>query len=147
MKSSVCVLGAVVLAFSLGACASIVEGTSQEIAINSQPAGASCELFRDGVVIGLVSNTPGAATIKKTKQNINVVCKKDGFQQASQLNESDFAGATAGNLLLGGIIGVAIDAASGAANKYNGEVNIVLQPEPAKTEAPATALIADKPTS
>ncbi|MCA8928483.1 MAG: hypothetical protein KDC18_10470 [Alphaproteobacteria bacterium] len=127
-------LGVIVCASGLGACASIVEGTSQEIAVNTKPPGASCELRRDGVVIGVVPKTPGTVTVKKTKQNINVVCEKDGFEQASFRNKSDFAGATAGNLLLGGIVGVAIDAASGASNKYDGEVNIVLQPVPAAEE-------------
>lgn len=139
------------LASSFGACASIVEGTSQEIAINTQPPEASCELFRDNVVIGIVPSTPGTVTVKKTKQNINVVCKKDGFQQVSQNNKSDFAGASVGNLILGGFVGIAIDAASGATNKYDGEVNIVLQPVPKpeldQTTPPPVASSSDKPTS
>ena len=147
MKRFVRMFAAVVCASGLGACASIVEGTSQEIAVNTQPPGASCDLMRDGVVIGMVANTPGRVTIKKNKQNINVVCKKEGFQQATQSNKSDFAGATVGNVLLGGLVGVAIDAASGASNKYDPEVNIVLQPVTAKSEDKPAPTAADRPTS
>ncbi len=122
------ILAVIVSTSSLGACASIIEGTSQEISINTQPPGASCELIREDVVIGVVPNTPGMVTVKKTKQNINVICKKDGYVQGSQRNESDFAGASVGNLILGGFVGIAIDAASGATNKYDPEVNIILHP-------------------
>ena len=72
--------------------------------------------------------------------------KKTGISKRLSTTKSDFAGATAGNLLLGGFIGVAVDAASSAANKYDGDVTITLQPEP--TVAPAVAdNAASKPTS
>jgi hypothetical protein len=146
MKSPTRAILAAALLGCLGACSTIVEGTSQTIQINTIPSEAKCDLFREGAVIGTVASTPGSMTVKKNKQNIMVKCEKDGYQQASFNNKSDFAGATAGNLLLGGFIGVAVDAASGAANKYDGDVTITLQPEPAV--APAVAdNAASKPTS
>jgi hypothetical protein len=124
----------------------VVEGTSQSIQVNTIPAGAKCDLVRDGAVIGTVNPTPGSVTVKKNKQNILVNCEKDGYQNASFNNKSDFAGATAGNILLGGLVGVAMDAASGAANKYDGEVNITLPPN--GSTAPAVDdKAASKPTS
>jgi hypothetical protein len=41
---------------------------------------------------------------------------------------SEFQAATFGNILLGGIIGVAVDAASGAMNKYPEQVSFVMVP-------------------
>jgi hypothetical protein len=41
---------------------------------------------------------------------------------------SKFTGATVGNILLGGIVGVVVDAASGANNKYPERVTIVMTP-------------------
>lgn len=136
------------LPLALSACSTIVEGTSQDIQVNSTPPGARCELKRDGTVIGVVPSTPGSVNVKKTKQNIMVTCSKEGYQDASFNNKSDFAGATAGNLLLGGIIGVGIDAATGATNKYDPEVNITLPPKDAPTP-PAEEMTKDAaaPTS
>ena len=131
---------------SLGACSTLVEGTSQSIQVNTVPTNAKCDLFRNGAVIGTIQPTPGSVLVKKTKENIMVKCEKDGYQQGSFNNKSDFAGATAGNLILGGIVGIAIDAASGAANKYDGEVTITLQPEPAVVPGIADKA-AGKPTS
>ncbi len=120
----------------LGACSSIVEGTSQEVVINTNPAGASCNLVREGISIARVTPTPGAATIRKTKHDLVIECEMDGFHKATYFNKSDAAGATFGNIILGGGIGWAIDSASGADNKYTSPVNITLVPSSAPAPAP-----------
>jgi hypothetical protein len=80
MKSKLLVVGLVGL--TLSAFSSIIEGTSQEISINTNPPGADCSLDRQGVSIAHVNPTPGTATIKKTKYDITVACKKPGYQDA-----------------------------------------------------------------
>lgn len=126
---------ALILLISLSACSSIIEGTSQEILVNTNPSGADCSLMREGVAIARVNPTPGAATIKKTKHDITIECTKSGYSDVAYLNHSDVAGATVGNVLLGGGIGWAIDSASGADNKYESPVNITLVPEVAVSSA------------
>jgi len=42
--------------------------------------------------------------------------------------ESKFSGATIGNVLAGGLIGIAVDAASGANNFYPDQVTVLMQP-------------------
>lgn len=111
---------------ALSACSSIVEGTSQELIINTTPEGANCALQREGQTIGRVSETPGGITIKKSKHDITVVCTKKGYEKATFFNKSEVAGATVGNILLGGGIGWAIDSANGADNKYTTPMNINL---------------------
>jgi hypothetical protein len=114
---------------AVSACSSIIEGTSQEIMVNTNPSGADCSLERQGLSIARIDPTPGAATIKKTKYDITIYCNKDGYQEASYLNHSGAAGATFGNIVLGGGIGWAVDSAAGADNKYDSPVNITLVPE------------------
>jgi hypothetical protein len=113
----------------LSGCSSIIEGTSQEIMVNTNPAGAACSINRQEMCIARVDPTPGAATIKKTKYDITIVCNKGGYQEATYLNHSGVAGATFGNIIAGGLIGWGIDSASGADNKYETPVNITLVPE------------------
>ncbi len=117
---------AVLSVLLLSACSSIVEGTSQEIVVNTTPEGANCAFEREGQVIGRVNPTPGALTVKKTKHDMTITCTKPGYETASFFNKSDVAGATVGNIILGGGIGWAIDSASGADNKYTTPVNITL---------------------
>ena len=143
MKINVTAASAVALAaVCLSGCASVIEGTSQEILVNTNPAGANCALEREGNIIARVQQTPGGATIKKTKHDITIRCSKDGYQEATYLNHSGAAGATFGNIVLGGGIGWAVDSASGADNKYESPVNISLVPgATAPGSKPASATI------
>lgn len=126
MKNLIIVSAALI---SLSACSSIIEGTSQEVMVNTNPPAADCALEREGNVIARVSPTPGAATIKKTKYDITIRCNAAGYQEATYLNHSGTAGATWGNIVAGGGIGWAVDSASGADNKYESPVNITLVPK------------------
>lgn len=118
----------VILAVATVGCSTIVEGTSQEIVVNTNPSGASCDLIREGVSIAKVGPTPGTATVRKTKHDIAIECELAGYHKATYYNKSDVAGATFGNILLGGVVGWGIDSAAGADNKYETPVNINLVP-------------------
>jgi len=118
----------VAAAVGVSACSSIVEGTSQQVLVNTNPAGADCVLEREGFTIGRVDPTPGSALVDKTKHDITIKCNMDTFHEATYINKSDIAGATFGNIVLGGGIGWIIDSASGADNKYTSPANITMVP-------------------
>lgn len=107
-------------------CASIIDGTSQQITVNTNPQGATCGLYRKNERIGTIEQTPGSVLVKKTKRDIWIECVKDGYDIATFKDHSGVAGASFGNIAAGGLIGVAIDSASGADNKYDGIANITL---------------------
>jgi hypothetical protein len=117
------------------ACSSIIEGTSQTITLNTNPPGADCALHREGLVIGRINPTPGSVVVQKTKHDILITCAKPGYQEATYHNNSGVAGATFGNIILGGGIGWAIDSAAGADNKYESPVNLTLSPNLAESTA------------
>lgn len=110
----------------LSGCASILDGRSQEVMVNSSPDGASCNLTRNNESLGTISPTPGSIYIEKTKYNILMNCTKDGYEPATYVDKSGIDGAVWGNILLGGLIGWGIDSASGADNHYDSPVNITL---------------------
>jgi len=122
-------------------CSSIIEGTTQTLSFDSNPPGADCSLTRHEEVIANVK-TPGGVLIKKTKYDIDVLCKKDGYQDATAFLHSDAAGATFGNIILGGGIGWAIDSASGADNKYTEHTTVTLVPVVATEESATTGAAA-----
>ncbi len=114
-------------AMSLGACASITKGSSQNIAVNSNPSGADCALSRKGVQIAWVSPTPGIVTIDKSSSDIVIDCALEGHKPAKHIVASQAEAMTAGNIIFGGVVGLAIDAGSGAINKYPSNVMVVMQ--------------------
>jgi PEGA domain len=115
-------------------CVSVFEGTSQDISVNTNPAGATCSLEREGKSIGSVVNTPGTATVRKTKNDITVKCDKPGYETATYINHSGVSSAIAANvavdLLLTAGISSIVDSANGADNKYEPVVNLSLVPVP-----------------
>ena len=119
---------AVFSTIALGACASIFDGLDQEIVVNTNPAGANCDILRQGATIGHIANTPGSATIRKSKYDIEIDCSKPGYQVATYKNHSGLASASFGNFFLSGLIGVAVDSADGADNHYTSPINITMVP-------------------
>jgi hypothetical protein len=105
------------LVFALSGCASIIKGSSQDIAISSPPAdGATCTLTsKEG---SWTVTTPGIVKVDKSKEDVQIVCKKPGWRDGVATIPSDFEGWTLGNLILGGVIGLGVDAATGAINEY-----------------------------
>jgi hypothetical protein len=113
----------------LNGCALILSGKSQTLTVESNPPGASCDLFREGRVIATVSATPGAAMVEKTKRDISLVCKKEGYQDTTANLSSGLEGSVFGNILLGGFIGWGVDSAAGADNKYPAVTTVSLLPK------------------
>lgn len=112
---------------AVSGCASIIKGTSQSIVVTSPPVtGAYCILSsKEG---NWPIYTPSAVTVDKSKEDILVHCTKPGYQDASASIPSDFQGWTLGNIVLGGLIGVGVDAATGAMNEYPGAFAIPMTP-------------------
>ena len=114
----------------LPACATIVEGTSDTVTLSTNPAGAACTIDRNGQRVGAVPTTPGSVRIGKSRHDLNVACSKEGYRAATATASSRFTGTTIGNVVAGGFIGVAVDAASGANSRYPSEVRLDLVKDP-----------------
>ena len=149
--------GALVVPALVWGCASVIEGRSQQISVNTTPPGAECGFYREeGVRIASVQKTPGRALVEKTKADIWIVCVKQGYQQTTYLNHSGVSGAAFVNVI-GGIftlgistvIGVAVDSSNGSDNLYQSPVNIGMVPNvPGSVDGPAVlpqAFAAEKP--
>jgi uncharacterized protein YceK len=112
----------------LSGCATIFEGTSQSVSISTDPAGADCTVDRHGSRVGQVNPTPGSIHIDKSKDDLSVLCKLPGYQSATMTESPKFQGTTFGNIVAGGLVGVVVDAASGANFAYPDAVRVTLAP-------------------
>jgi hypothetical protein len=119
---------AAAVAAGVGACATLTKGTTQTIGINTPGApGAMCTLSSSDLGSQVVQ-TPAILTVGKSQDSIAVRCQKECFQDGATIIASGTEGMTAGNIIAGGVIGLGIDAASGAMNKYAAQTDVVMVP-------------------
>jgi len=125
-------------------CASVTRGTTENISISSTPAGATAEI--SGLDVPTACVTPCVVQAKRSA-DITVTVNKEGYepQIIPLTKEVPATGAAgfAGNVLLGGVVGMGVDAVTGAALDHKPNPVIVTlqplspaQPRPAKPRPP-----------
>ena len=131
-----CLLPLVVLTGVLvGACATITQGSAQTVRLTTDPPGANCTLSRNGEVLTTVRATPATLSVFKQKGQLQLVCRKSGYLDHTMQEGSEFEDMTLGNILFGGIVGVFVDAGSGAMYEYPSAIHLTLIPESFPDEA------------
>jgi hypothetical protein len=112
-------VGIVALVAALGGCASVTRGTTENISITSTPAGADATI--SGLDVPTACITP-CAIVAKRSADISITFAKPGFETevVTLTKEVPATGAAgfAGNVLAGGLIGMGVDAATGAAQDH-----------------------------
>ena len=117
---------ALTAAVSLSACSTIVNGSNQMVKFDTgEVVGADC------VATGGSSNsvnerfvTPAEVKIPRSKKILIIECNKEGYQTGEERVGGQVEGSTGGNILIGGPIGVGVDALTGAIYKYPDTISI-----------------------
>jgi hypothetical protein len=147
-----------VLAAACGGCASITRGTTEQVQIQSEPAGAEVHTST-----GQVCTTPCTLPFNR-KDEFDVTASKPGYHSAQMPVRTRIAagGAAgfAGNVLVGGVIGMAVDASTGATLEHypnpvmltlvplrKGEPPRVIKQEPPVPPPPPPSAVAGPPQS
>lgn len=112
---------------AIGGCASVFEGTTQQISVATNPTAARCTFWRNGNLIADIGSTPGSVTVDKSRAELVIVCDKAGYSPATYVNRSGLSGMAFANILTAGLAW-AVDSTRGADNKYEGSVNLSLSP-------------------
>lgn len=109
MKWSIVIVAAIVLftIFLIYGCATIIHGTSQKVGLSSSPTGAKINV--DNVELGV---TPVFADLKRGDAHI-VSFTLEGYQKTDLTITKSTSGWVWGNIVFGGLIGLAVDALSG----------------------------------
>lgn len=111
-KLSIVLLAGITL--STTSCATIFTGTKDSISFTSNPEGA--KVFHKGIE---KCTTPCTAEIPRSLSKQTVTFEKEGYNKKEVKLIKTFNAVTLLNILLGGAIGVGIDAASGSLTKYS----------------------------
>lgn len=108
----------------LAGCATLITGTSTDLSVSTEPPDAKIEV--DGRDFG---ETPKTITLDSDRSH-TMELKLDGYETETVQIQQTTSGWMAGNILVGGIIGIIIDAASGGM--------YVLSPEKASVDLEET---------
>ena len=126
----------VAIAVSLPACATVTRGTSQDFTVESTPPGA-----RVATSHGFECAATPCTFRMPRKDGFRITVAKEGYVSQTREITSSVSGAggtaMAGNILVGGIIGGAIDATSGAMNDLKPNPLVVTLRTPAEEAAAA----------
>jgi len=114
-------LSLAVVVSQLNACATIVHGRSQELEILSKPEGARVTIEPAGVEL----TTPGVVKLERKHDQL-VTYELDGYEPRARQVTAQISGWFFVNLILGGLIGMAVDFGTGGA--------YYLEPDPVTVE-------------
>ena len=115
------ILVVVLVSFIIACCASITETKIQSVSVNTgDVTGATCTLSNSKGSF-YIPSTPGTVTVRQACDPLTIVCKKDGYVPADPnagTVQDKSKGMTWGNIIFGGIVGVAVDRSTGAGCTY-----------------------------
>lgn len=138
-------LAALPLAMSVGACATVTRGMHEAFTVETEPSGAMVETSK-----GLHCDaTPCTFGHVERNAEFTVTITKPGYRvwtgTVTHHTAGSGAAGMAGNVLVGGLIGVAVDAGSGATQDLTpNPLRVTLEPETEEAAAaPPTTVAAD----
>jgi hypothetical protein len=135
MSTLIQAIAAAAIASLCASCATVTRGTTEQIQIVSDPPGAEARTS-----MGFVCTTPCTLQAGR-KDEFTVTFSKPGYQPAevtvtTKVNPGGGA-AFAGNVLVGGLVGMAADASTGAGlDHYPNPVEAALVPMKSTRAAP-----------
>jgi len=103
----------VLLCGLLVGCGTIIHGSTQDVSVSSTPSGA--EVTIDGSDVG---ETPITQSLDRGSQH-TIKLSIDGFESESIIVNKKVSGWVAGNIIFGGLIGLAVDAGTGGRYKLS----------------------------
>ena len=135
-------VSAAVAISALSGCASIVGSSTQPVSVQAVEAGspvsgAKCELTNDKGSWHVT--TPGSVTVHKAFGDMSIKCQKENIDPVLTTAKSSANGLVFGNILFGGIIGLAVDMGTGSGFDYPSMVTVLMDTMPKAASADAKA--------
>jgi hypothetical protein len=111
-------------------CASITGTTNQSVSVQTREQGgqevpgAACELTNNKGKWFVT--TPGSVTIRRSNDDMQVLCNKSGLEPGRAGVVSETKGSMFGNIIFGGGIGAIVDHNNGAAYEYPTFIQVLM---------------------
>ncbi len=120
----------VTAAVTLGGCASMMTGTTQEIKVDSHPSGAKVYTAvhdKSGNIIEKTESGITPTNVKISRKDGVIIIEKEGYKSANVPLQDSMNSWMWGNILLTSPLSTSIDTSTGASNEYDpGEYTVEL---------------------
>jgi hypothetical protein len=139
MRRHFLAIGAAMLVALTSGCATITTGTNQSLSVETRAkgtsvAGAACQLSNDKGTWFVT--TPGSVTVNRAYGDLAVKCTHDKHPVGTMIVKSSTKGMAFGNILVGGVIGAAVDVSTGSAYDYPSLITLELGLDQPRAEEP-----------
>ena len=111
-------------------CASVTGTPNQSVSVQARASNgkevkeAACDLINKRGTWFIT--TPGTVQIHRSNDDLQVTCRKDGFDNGRASVVSDTKGSMFGNIILGGGIGAVVDHNNGSAYEYPSFIQVIM---------------------
>ena len=112
---------------ALSACASIVSDNDTMTDIQTEPEVARREL--SGQDLKRVIHTPHGIELPSSATPVTVIYEAKGYRKTTAKLDTSMDGWIFGNILIGGVVGIIIDAVRGAGQRYPKGITLILEPK------------------
>lgn len=121
IRRTLFIFAALVVSAVSSGCATITTGQNQSLSVESRAkgttvAGAACKLQNDKGTWFVT--TPGSVTVNRSYSDIAVSCTHEKHEAGSVVVPSTTKAMVFGNVIIGGVIGAAVDIGTGSAYDY-----------------------------
>lgn len=119
---SLITIGSFCIVILVTGCASITGNANQTVSVQTKEptgaevVGANCELTNSKGKWFIT--TPGSVGVHRSNDDMQIICRKDDYQQGKNAIVSETKGMMFGNIIFGGGIGAIVDHNTGAAYEY-----------------------------
>ncbi|MEM8616954.1 MAG: hypothetical protein AAGF20_08475 [Pseudomonadota bacterium] len=114
------------MALALSGCATLVDGTSQQIQLTSNAPGATCGITQNGAQIVAPAPVPATHSLSRRAGNLIVTCQAPGFQPNTQALVTGRNPKTVALMMPAILLDAGADAALGGLAEYQNEAYIHL---------------------
>ena len=112
----------IIFLLNASGCATFVNDSHDNVAFSSDPDGVTVAI--DDVAMG---KTPCVIPVKRKGGDKTISFKMYGYKTVQYHLDSHMSGSVWGNILLGGVIGLGVDAVTGRGNDFQDSVHVILE--------------------
>lgn len=133
---------------SLGACATMMDGTTQQITVQSVPAGAKVFVTtrKNGALGNKIEAGVTPVTVTVSRKHGAILVEKDGFQSTEVQLKRSMNNWVWGDIVLTSLLSTSIDTSTGASNEFDPN-EYVVELKPMEAQPAAEQPAADAPAA